>query len=96
MEIQPRFGPDVKMPDDTPIDFLSRWERKHGPDAQFVMREFDGTRWYTFTCSYTDNATGEVFGFHLWARDIDDAKRRLALMAKNGVVDGQLYSEWPA
>lgn len=83
-----------KTADMTTIDFQAAHDAKHGPDAEFVCRDDGGTKWFKFTCSYTDGTA--QFSFELWALDGDDARRRLSLIATTGKVDGQLFHAIPA
>ena len=54
-------------------------------------RDIYGKLWYQFVCDYQD---GDVdFTFQIWARDIEDAERRMGLIKQNCKVVGQLISE---
>lgn len=50
--------------------------------------------WPTFECSYTMD--GKLWGFHIYAKDWEDAHRRLAAIAMTGKVDGVHYATIPA
>lgn len=67
------------------------------PDAQFVVvvaEDGKPVKYYKYICSFEFNES--TFGFHVWARDNEDAERRLAALKITGKVDGKLFSEVPA
>jgi len=77
-----------------PISFVDAHERKHGPDPAHVYRDAKGDKWFEFTCDFKDG--DETFAFSIWARDMADAERRLALLCQTAVVQGQIYAIVPA
>ena len=79
---------------DGPIDFQAAHDKRHGPDAEFVVRDEKGVKWFKFTCSYKDGV--DDLGFEIWALDAEDAQRRMTLIRQTGKVDGQLFHEIPA
>lgn len=72
------------------IDFQSEHEKRHGPDAEHVYIDpATGKKWFKFAVDYKDG--GREFSFHIWAYDIEDAKRRLQLIRDNATICGQLF-----
>lgn len=63
------------------------------PDPGFVVVDTNGVKWYLFTCSFVDGDA--TCSFDLFARDLDDAKRRLALIGSTGKVDGKMFNIIP-
>lgn len=73
--------------------------KSSGSSESGTMNEYDtqphrdiyGKLWYQFVCDYQD---GDVdFTFQIWAKDIEDAERRMGLIKQNCKVAGQLISE---
>lgn len=83
---------------DGPIDFQAAHDKRHGPDAEFVVWDERGVKWFKFTCQYTDAYSDgqDEFSFEIWALDAEDADRRMTLIRQTGKVDGQLFHEIPA
>ena len=70
------------------IDLNAEREKRDGPDPQFVIEQ-DGGKWYNYCASYRDG--NSEFSIAFWATDMDDARRRVALIRQNLKLDGQLY-----
>jgi len=73
--------------------------KSSGSSESGTMNEYDthphrdiyGKLWYQFVCDYQDGDVG--FTFQIWAKDIEDAERRMGLIKQNCKVAGQLISE---
>lgn len=75
------------------IDLCRERTKREAPDPEFVTM-VDGVEWFAFSASYEDGDTAYSFSF--WARDHEDAERRVALMRDGLKIDGQLFAVIPA
>lgn len=76
------------------LSFSEAREKREGPDAEFVVRDEMGVKWFTYGVRYRDGDA--EFSFRIFARDFEDAERRLKLIASSGQVYGQIMTEVPA
>lgn len=70
-------------------------DKRDGPDPEFIFVDKHG-KWFTFIVDFHDDELDADYSFHIWARDFDDAERRLAKIKENAKVVGKLHSEIPA
>lgn len=75
------------------VDFAAARDRRLNPppDPEHVFTDEHGQQWFEFLCAYAD-ADGE-FSFTIWAKDFEDAERRMNVLRQTAVVSGQIYSE---
>jgi hypothetical protein len=64
-----------------------RWRET---DPEFRLKLEDGV-WFLYLVEFDHE--GSSWGFEVWARDLDDAKRRLASLQINARVLGQKMAE---
>tara|TARA_R110000868_G_scaffold15379_1_gene70224 strand:+ start:111 stop:374 length:264 start_codon:yes stop_codon:yes gene_type:complete len=64
--------------------------RRDGPDPEHVFLDDHGQKWYKFVVDYED--VDRTYSFIIWAHDMEDAQRRLALIKDNSEITGQIYT----
>lgn len=63
----------------------------NGPDKENIYQDDEGVIWYKFSCSYPYG--DKEYSFGIWARDQDDADKRMDVIRAMAKVDGMILSE---
>ena len=71
------------------IDLNEERNKRIGPDPEHVFLDDHGQKWYKFVIDYDDG--DRPYSFIIWAHDMEDAQRRLALIKDNSEITGQIY-----
>lgn len=82
-----------------PIDFKdAKMQREVHPSCQLIMD--DGSRWYKFSVPYRfpegSCVGGGTFNLEFWARNQDEADKRVLAMRETLGEPEQIYEEIPA
>jgi hypothetical protein len=79
--------------DDKIVSLSAERERRDGPDPEHACFGPDGVKWFEFGVDFDDGDS--TFSFTIWAKDWEDAERRVELIRTNARVVGQLYMRIP-
>lgn len=71
------------------LSFTDAHDKRHGPDPEHIWNGPDGERWLRYLCEFEHD--GEQYSFEIWAKDNEDAERRVASLRASSVLMGQVY-----
>ncbi len=72
------------------IDLGKERDKRTKPDEEHILL-VDGVYWYKFSAEYTTEMGG-TFAIYFWAKDFEDAEKRIKAMRHTLELSGQLYS----
>lgn len=78
------------------VQFTPKARSEEKPDPEHIAVIFkngEPEKWFEFAVSFKDGAA--EYSFHIWARDIADAARRVGCIRESAALDGQLFSSFP-
>lgn len=64
---------------------------KNQPDPKHVCTDAQGVTWYEFAVDFADD--DNVFSFRIWAKNNEDAERRVQCIKESAFLKGKIFGE---